>query len=383
MALSSEHAGTNGSWIPDWQVSSCPPLPGGPSRIVYEAKDPYAGVYNHHPAVAILGDRIVVIWSNHLQGHVHTASPPQNGEDGPGQKIMVSSSLDGKTWTPAETLLDSMGPYAHAEDAGRAPVANGFAWHDDHLYAIVEGCDVGPRNTVPRARTGLGRLARRVFVDGSLGETCFWLNGRPPDPIEGFPQDPEPESRPEFATAAAALTSYLTQPLHHPAWDFMEVQPEADGHGMCEPSTYQRPDGMYVRLYRDIGQRGFLYAAQSADSVFATPQRTSIPDSPSKTISLNLPDGRVCIIGNLSEKRARDPLSMAVSADGIHFTWARAICSGAPSVRFPGPGKGPGFQYPSATVKGNTIHLVYSIGKEDIAYSAVAVPAYEDTTCRP
>ena len=368
-----------GGVIVDWQVSSSPLMPGVASHLVYNVNDNLDGVYNHHPALAVIGNRLVATWSNHLQDHTHTGSPPQNGEDGPGQKVMISTSTNGVDWTPAVDLLDSMGPYAHAEEPGRAPIANGFAWVGDALYAIVEGCDVGTRDeVVPRARTGLGRLARRVFPDGSLGPTNFWIEGNPPEPLSGYPQFPDPVSNPEFASAAAAITNDLAQPLNHLAWDFVNPEPVADGQRMVEPSTYQRPDGSYVRLYRDVGQRGYLYAAENTNGVFVTPVQTNIPDAPSKTISLTLPDGRICIIGNF-QQGSRDPLSMAISHDGIHFTWARRIRSGAPAIQFPGPGKGVGFQYPSAVVVGDTIHLVYSIGKEDIAYSSVPIPAYEET----
>ena len=152
-----------------------------------------------------------------------------------------------------------------------------------------------------------------------------------------------------------------------------------DGHHLCEPTVYRRPDGVYVKLFRDCtggsAKSLRLYAAISRDGhAWTTPVRTSIPDSPSKPTSGMLPDGRVFLIGNQVSRAARprrDPLVLSLSPDGIRFTWAAAIRSGAPPVRYPGRAKIPGFQYPSAVVARHALWVIYSIGKEDVAVSRI------------
>ena len=52
------------------------------------------------------------------------------------------------------------------------------------------------------------------------------------------------------------------------------------------------------------------------------------------------------LIGNqLPKVFDRDPLTLALSLDGVSFKVVVAVRAGAPHARYPGIGKGPGFQY--------------------------------------
>jgi hypothetical protein len=142
---------------------------------------------------------------------------------------------------------------------------------------------------------------------------------------------------------------------------------------MCEPTVYRRPDGVLVKLSRDLDRSRRLYASLSRDDGFnwEPALRTDIPDSPSKPFAGTLPDGRVYLIGNQVAVPGRDPLVLSLSKDGTHFTWAAAIRSGAPPLRREGHAKSLGFQYPSAVVTGGALWVIYSVGKEDVEVSRI------------
>ena len=375
--------------IVDWQVPDekanfiargFSPIPGVQSQLIFDVTQATDGLYNHHPAIAKTGQTLVAAWSNHLEGHA------TGGEEGPGQKVKYAWKPAAGAWRPAADLFPSLDDHGDAFGAGRVVTANGFAHVDGATYAIAEVADnqaKAPGET--RVRNGLGRLARQVNPDGSTGDV-FWLDGDPAEPLQGYPQFPDPQSDPALAPTATAIKNYLAQPLNKPAWDFVARNDgpleTGDGEDMVEPTTYQRPDGSLVRLWRDGGRRGFLYAQQSTDggATWTEPQQTNVPDSPSKTVSGMLPDGRVYMVGNQTNEVAygRDPLTLAISRDGVHFDWAAAIRYDAPNIEFPGKGKGKGYQYPSVTIDGDEMVVTYSIGKEDVAVSRFAVPKFAD-----
>lgn len=355
---------------------------------------PEAGVYSHHSQLAHYKGVFYAAWSNQ-----------RFGEDGPGQRVLMSLSRDGRKWSEAAECFASRGTVKPAEEMGRVLTANGWVQVDDAMYCIAEvhdnigfvssdGKQVGPERKGPfrrRARRGYGRLARRVSSGGELGP-IFWLVDDPPEPLAGFAPLPD-AGEAQFAELARQINAVLDEPLNMPNWNFRasnekqqvmaDIYVKAmDGHSLCEPSTYRCPDGMLVRLYRDHQPTHRLYASLSRESgeSWTVPMPTNIPDSPSRTAVGSLPDGTVFLAGNqVSEpfdqaNRAhytRDPLTLALSDDGLAFDRAVAVRSGAPPIRLPGTGKGRGYQYPSAVVVGDALWIMYSVGKEDVAISRV------------
>ena len=108
---------------------------------------------------------------------------------------------------------------------------------------------------------------------------------------------------------------------------------------------------------------------------FTDPVYVSIPDSHSRTCASVLPGGGVdgksdgiYLVGNQIAE-GRDPVTIAVARDGLHFDEHWAVNFGAPEIRFPGQAKCKGFQYPGAMIYENTFYVSYSIGKEDIGFS--------------
>ena len=88
-----------------------------------------------------------------------------------------------------------------------------------------------------------------------------------------------------------------------------------------EPYWWVLPDGRTITaLYRDNGKSGFLARGYSTDNgrTWSKPVRTNFPDATSKFSGVRLPDGRYVLVSNANPK-TRDPLTLAVSRDGLVF----------------------------------------------------------------
>ena len=331
------------------------------------------GMYSHHPQIGYLDGMFYASWSNH-----------KLGEDLPGQRVLAAFSKDGQEWGKFFELFPSQSPVAlDRKSGGRVLTALAWVPVDGQMYAVA-------------LMNGHGRLARNVSPEGELGP-IFWLEENPPEPLLGF--DVYPSATDScFSKVAKQINGVLLRPTRLPNWGFHydDVKLKkfgfqgrsVDGTQMCEPTTYRRPDGVYVRFYRDDGPSDHLYshclyASLSRDNgaSWTKPVRTNFPDTPSLSFAGNLPDGCCLLIGNQAAppfhgKREhkhykRDPLVLSISRDGIQFDFAAAIRAGAPELRKKGPGKGVGFQYPSAAIVGDNLWVIYSVGKEDVGISCV------------
>lgn len=362
---------------PNLPAQGYPVLQGVEHVEIYHA-DGNTGLFSHHSQLLHHQGAFFAAWSNH-----------PNDEDAPGQRVLCSISRDGFHWADPFECFPRMDEPARAGNPGRVLTANGWAVIDGTAYAIAEvdekigssGETVPPelsRDRGYRGRRGLGRVARSVGVDGTLGP-IFWLVHDPPPPVEGFTSYPD-LTDPAFSKPGNQIRRHLSIPLNMPAWDFRfrtNWTFALDGHGLCEPTVYRRRDGVLVKLSRDLARSRRIYASLSYDDGFnwEPALRTNIPDSPSKSTTGTLSDGRTFLIGNQVTRLdgARDPLTIALSRDGRNFDWAAAIRTGAPGVRVAGSAKSPGFQYPSARVVGDEIWVMYTVGKEDVAVSRVPV----------
>jgi hypothetical protein len=369
---------------PDRQAAGFPILEGA-SHVVVFAPDRQAGAYNHHPHLVHHDGAYHAVWSNH-----------NDGEDGPGQRILYATSTDGTRWTDPSELFPSPVPMAGGDDRGLALTAHGLLVLDSRLYAVA-GChanvgfenpdrtersDVRDRDHPFRARRMYDRYCREIVPPSPERAPIFPLGPDVPHPGEiGFEALHWNDAN--VQATAERINDELRRPEGYPSWGAPQPQ-GVDTDRLCEPTVYRTADGAFLMLLRDDNYSHRLYAATSPDgNAYGTAVPTDIPDSPSLTTNAVLPDGAVLLIGNQiapgfdnrEEIRhyPRDPLTVAVSQDG-GFTFSRvfALRRDAPELRVAGVrGRGPGFQYPSAVVHGEQLSVLYSIGKEDIAISHV------------
>ena len=219
------------------------------------------GTYSHHAQLAYRDGTFYAAWSNHKER-----------EDGPGQRVFASLSTNGRSWREAFELFPAQGPTEPA-DKQSIRVLTALAWVvvDEQIYAVAEV-------------NGHGRVARSVSADGGLGP-IFWLVAEPPAVVAGHQTYPA-STDPRFSQIATRIVDYLAEPMNLPSWDFYSNEERLkvigfskqapDGHRMCEPTTYRRPDGVYVRLY----EMGRIRTASTPRSAATTAKRGHSPCRP-------------------------------------------------------------------------------------------------------
>lgn len=346
-----------------------PLITGAEHHLIYKAT-PALGTYNHGPKVARHDEWFCVFWYSHAKD-----------EDSPGQRILYSRSEDGRDWSSAAPLFDSLSPmrplgkkgvrlspgsfhdvesrlYASAS-AGRI-----YAWKDHARGEQVEEGDLKKFNE--SVCEPLPRLMRRINRGQPEGPP-FWVADRSPEGLDSVRpyRDCDKRVRQDVAEILRREKDANLGPLPQPA----------EKARLCEPVHYALPDGKEVRLFRDDLWSSWMFASvrNSRSESWPPAVKTNIPDSPSLSCVGKLPDGQVFLIGNRVRQR-RDPLVIALSRDGFEFDRAWAIRSGEFPISYEGAHKGPGFQYPHAIVIGNMMWVAYSIGKEDIGITSFPVP---------
>lgn len=245
-------------------------------------------------------------------------------EDRVGQRVKYAVSDDGLAWSAPKYLSPippDSGPdskhYNTRTDQGFRYISRGFWQRDGELLALAsldeaagffgkslelrafrfnKGTDSwddaglvykNAINNFPplKLRTGNWMMSRRRHDYKSAG-VDFLVGG-----VQGLDQW---ESFPVFGTSS-------------------ELKAE-------EPDWWILPDGNLSALFRDNARSGYLYRSFSTDDgrTWSKPVRTNFPDATSKVSGLRLRDGRYVLVSNSNPKK-RDPLTLAVSRDGLVF----------------------------------------------------------------
>jgi len=332
------------------------------------------GAFNHHAALIHFDGHFFAMWSNHPQG-----------EDAPGQRVLYATSVDAETWTAPRELFPPPDPVKVRGTPGRSLRPDRWAVVDGKLYAIAyHRGDRIPSHPIVRSVTVAGELGS-PFVLRDLPEAWH------------LPQfmRANPESIHAPPLAAAVLQWYKDTDTVSWWAQGGEGAPRAgiDNSNLIEPFTYRNPDGRLTLMMRSHStavsrQRGMaarnnrIYVSYlKDDGEWDTPYPTDIPDSPSRTEALALPDGSILLIGSQIAPRFDTPrmylprhtLTASFSRDGYRFTQVIALRHSAPTAyRFEGiEGRTLGYGYPSSILHNGTLYSLYSIGKEDIAITRV------------
>jgi hypothetical protein len=377
--------------------------------------DSRLGAFALHSHIAEMDKTLVVTFSVHWQD-----------EDAPGQYMRYTFSTDGgKTWSDPysekavlfpkmekallnPSLMDENGRIQGCRQHDKCGTgqksenswendncghyhlmlcANGFAKVDGKLYAIGE---VAKGVNYP----GIGRLAREVKSDGSLGP-IFWVNENIPNLSEITPHAENAElyaKAPYGGELAKKIASYLADARYMPQWDMDPVGwPLPDGetyrtwrrkfeerYGIpcCEPTySYEASDGVHIRWWRS--KFNIQHAQYSFDQgkTWTEITDTEFPDTGARTNVGNLPSGRVFAIGNFGHKRHQ--LCLSLSDDGYTFDNTVVLAHSAELVRHRGRAKGHGFHYPHACILNDTLYISYAKNKEDIFVALVPLSELE------
>jgi len=387
--------------IPDYKANASAglqPVPDAQHFVVYNAtgrdgRPNPNGTYDHGPMVTFVNDTYLMSWYN---------SPVDESTD---MRSIAAYSADGMTWSEPFELFPCLSH--NGEENGPWTILNG------RLYTQSGSQDAGMHLETIQS------IMRRVFVSGphatpTLGP-IFWLNRTIPSGFEslGFPTylDMDDETRSDaeqyLASAVRTLTAF-------PDFELGAESTASGGMKYNERSVYLVPGTRkLVNLIRGGGPKT-LYAsvcdlpeapalskedafdmtlfscrAGVGDRFLAMPEvltsfdetsepricnwsavvSSNIPDSHSRTCAAPLPDGQGVYLVGAQNPKSRDPVTLSIAADGLHFDQHWAVNFGAPPVRYPGHAKVVGFQYPGAMVHDGKMYVSYSIGKEDIGVS--------------
>ena len=333
-------------------------IPYGPfirSRIYTGTRE--AGSYNHHSQL------------NAFKGRYHFAF--SNGcvdEEAEGQRIMVCSSADGRTWDEPTVVVGG--------EPGTKAVHNCVALTatPDTLYivdwreeALRDSAVVGMRRLIPEKN----RLWLLASTDG-----VQWRDVKAYDPrIKVIFEAPRLTAEGRLM-CVCSTTDEGAAFMRWPGSDIREdpeviplPTPEGAAFPYGEGSWYQLDDGKIVAYWRDEGGSCRVWVNDSDDGgrTWTPPMISDIPDSMSRNYAGRLTDGRYFLCNNaFGTLLDRRHLMLLLSDDGLTFNKVYNLVDDPTSQRLKGLLKADGYQYPCCLVDGDMLLVGYSVNKEDI-----------------
>lgn len=246
-------------------------------------------------------------------------------EDRVGQRVKYATSPDGLDWSAPKDLTPyppGSGPdsphYGTRTNQGKRYIARGFWARNGELLALVSLDEAA-------GFFGPGLELRAFRFDENADK---WLDAGivMNDTINNFPPRKlrtgdwlMSRRKHDYKTAGVEFLVGGVKSIDD--WRSYPVFGSASELKAEEPEWWALPNGDLCAVFRDNAKSGFLYRAISTDDgrTWTKPVRTNFPDATSKVCGLRLNDGRYVLISNSNPKK-RDPLTLAVSADGLVFS---------------------------------------------------------------
>jgi hypothetical protein len=330
--------------------------------------------YQHHQDLAIWKGSMYVGWNT-----------CQVDEDTYPSRELISTSLDGKTWTrPVEMFPQGIS----------TPLRMYFYLAPNGTMLVIAGLREDHKPLTERRKGGM--VVRQIHADHSLGKVYTLRNVKEPFPHQppGFETSPK-EGFVEACRQLLADKLYLSQqdygylldPEERMKWlnpenwtgsEQLKDMASEYGKAMC---FYTRKDGNLVSLSK------FRWVSTSADGgkTWEQPVRPkSLSTGWGKLWAQGTPDGRYALIYN-PHPINRWPLLLLTSDDGITFSRPMSVNGPLPERRYDGKYKDIGVSYHrglshwnnDGTWTDDDLWLVYSLHKEDIRISRIPFPRPE------
>lgn len=355
----------------------------GRSASIFQASS-WDAAYSHHPQIASLNGRLLATWS---LGHLN--------EDGPGQKMVISTSDDlGQTWTEPATLV----PATSGEFAETCVTSGGLHISGDSLTAYYSSYEITPSGFAKFMETGVNewdtpglKPVQNVFtgivVSSDGGQTWQDTGSRIPGFIINL--SPVALAGGRLVMAGNLLHAYTDDPKGVHGWKIAPLPGLPDGFyeracgicpvagtlkrlGICEGSVYEIPGAPLRMMLRSNKARLAVSESRDNGATWGEPELTDFTDCGSKMQFGRLPDGRYyalsCPDPNVPDScLRRTPLVLAVSVDGNSFD-RHHVLGDEPDrlLRYPGAYKHGRYGYPYAHALGDHLYIINSVGKEDI-----------------
>lgn len=276
--------------------------------------DKRAGGVNQHNYLAHHAGHFWAMWSD-----------GPGIEDRVGQRVKFATSLDGLNWSKPDFVTPippNSGPnsphYGTRTELGLRWISRGFWQRDGELLALA---------SLDEAAGFFGpSLELRAFRFDQSNATWQDAGQIFDNTINNFP--PQKLTTGEWMMSRRTY-DYKTTGVHFliggatsiDAWQSFPVLGSASELKAEEPDWWILPDNRLVSVFRDNRRSGYLYRSISADNgrTWSLPIKTNFPDATSKISGLRLRDGRYVLVSNPNPNK-RDPLTLAISEDGLVFT---------------------------------------------------------------
>lgn len=305
-----------GDWLPDdpHQIDyEKLPRVTAEHAIISDVRDRAGTLVHQHAYLAHFDGRFWAMWSDGpglprpgISAEQHRNVVP--GHDRPDTRNSFAMSEDGLRWTEPADLT---GP---PRTEGYGWIARGFWQRDGELLALASHFNA-PGYAGPGLSLNAFRWNGMQWVDHGLVLDDA-MNNFPP---KRLPSGEWMMTRRDHRRQVSVMIGGTR------AIDDWRVRPLAayDGTGRPEePYWYILPDRhTIVGLIRDNGGSRFLLRTYSQDNgtSWSKIRRTNFPDATSKFFVLRTSRGYYVMVSNANPRR-RDPLTLAVSQDGLVFT---------------------------------------------------------------
>lgn len=246
-------------------------------------------------------------------------------EDRVGQRVKFATSLDGIAWSKPEFLTPEP-PHSGIESEfygtrskeGLRWISRGFWVREGELYALA---------SLDEAAGFFGpSLELHAFQNDRTTQEWKDAGIVYDDAINNFPPKMLPNNQwmmsrrsHDYGKTGVHFLIGGTKSIHD--WESIPVLGTSSELSAEEPLWWVLPDNNLMALFRDNRRSGYLYRSFSVDNgrTWSKPVRTNFPDATSKLHGVRLSDGRYVLVSNSNPKR-RDPLTLAISDDGMVFT---------------------------------------------------------------
>ena len=317
-----------GDWVPaDPHLIDFARLPRLPLEHVVVSDVRAQNGVNQHNYLAYFEGRFWAMWSD-----------GPGVEDMVGQVVKYSTSPDGIHWAEAKFLTgypprsEPGSPHYNTHSTeGFRYISRGLWIREGQLIALVSLDEAAGAFGPSLQLRGLRWNGNKESWD-DIGVIC-------PNAINNFPPQKLPtgewamtrrkndynQSGVQFLIGGVdAVDHWNSVPMSRGAGGDLALRAE-------EPVWWPLPDGNLMALFRDNNLSRYLYRAFSTDSgrTWSVPVKTDFPDARSKAHGLRLQDGRFVLVSNSNPKK-RDPLTLALSADGIVFDKLFYLVGGRP-----------------------------------------------------
>lgn len=348
-----------GSWVPSdphqIDFASLPKIPSEHNVISDVRSKGKDGGVNQHNYLAHHDGRFWAMWSD-----------GPGIEDRVGQRVKYATSSDGLHWSEPAFLTPEppgSGPgsprYGTRSKDGWRWISRGFWKRNGELLALC-ALDEAAGFFGP----GLELRAFRWTGAGGSWEDAGLVAK---DAINNFPPGELPTgdwlmSRRTHDYKSKGVQFLIGGKKSLDDWESRPVLGTSSELSAEEPLWWPLPDDRLVALFRDNRGSKYLYRSFSADggSTWSTPARTNFPDATSKLHGFRLSDGRYILVSNSNPKK-RDPLTLALSEDGLSFDRLFYLTGGRH------------VDYPHAIEQDGHLFIAFSGGKQSVEILKVKI----------